>query len=205
MSQAARIHWDQVYRTKRADAVSWYQPIPEPSLRALEQLAAPASASLVDVGGGASCLVDELVRRGWSDLTVLDVSPEALEVAQARLGTAAAQVRWLVADVTKWRPGRTWAVWHDRAVFHFLTEAVQRSAYRTALAVGTEPGSLLIMAIFAPDGPERCSGLPVTRYDAAALAAELGPAFAPARDWREMHRTPSGATQAFQWCVLRRT
>jgi trans-aconitate methyltransferase len=202
--QSPREHWEEIYRTRPADGVSWYQPTPEPSLRALGQLAVPATAALVDVGGGASSLVDQLLARGWVDLTVLDISAPALEVARARLGAAADAVRWVVADVTAWRPEKTYAVWHDRAVFHFLTAPEQRAAYRAALTAGTAPGSAVIMATFAPDGPERCSGLPVQRYAAAALAAELGPAFALVRDWREEHRTPSGGRQWFQWCVLRR-
>lgn len=202
--QSRREHWEEVYRTRPADGVSWYQPTPEPSLRALDQLAVPATAALVDVGGGASSLVDQLLGRGWADLTVLDIAAAALDVTRARLGAAADAVRWLVADVTAWRPERAYAVWHDRAVFHFLTAPEQRAGYRAALAAGTAPGSLVILATFAPDGPERCSGLPVQCYAAAALAAELGPAFTLLREWRETHRTPSGGRQWFQWCVLRR-
>ncbi|MFS8148788.1 class I SAM-dependent methyltransferase [Rhizobium sp. BR 249] len=204
MTDAKREHWDEVYRTKAADSVSWYQPTPEPSLRALDDLHLPATAALIDVGGGASSLVDRLVERGWSDLTVLDIAAPALDVAKARLRGEAAQVAWMVADVTVWRPERCYDVWHDRAVFHFLTEPEQRLAYRRALEAGTAPGGVVIVATFAPDGPERCSGLPVQRYDAAALAAEFGPAFALEREWREEHTTPGGGRQSFQWCVFRR-
>jgi hypothetical protein len=197
-------HWNQVYRTKAADSVSWYQPLPEPSLAALEAFAVPASAALIDVGGGASSLVDRLLARGWSDLTVLDIAEPALEADRARLGTAAGQVNWLTADITTWRPARSYDVWHDRALFHFLTEAADRTAYRAALTAGTTPGSLVIIATFAADGPERCSGLAVRRYDATTLAAELGAGFALQRDWREEHVTPAGGRQAFQWCMFRR-
>ncbi|RFB93224.1 SAM-dependent methyltransferase [Rhizobium leguminosarum bv. trifolii] len=204
MTDAKREHWDAVYRTKAADSVSWYQPTPEPSLRALDALQLPVTASLIDVGGGASILVDRLVERGWSDLTVLDIAAPALDVAKARLRDEAARIAWMIEDVTMWRPGCQYDVWHDRAVFHFLTEPEQRLAYRRALEAGTAPGSVVIIATFAPDGPERCSGLPVERYDAAALAREFSAAFALQRDWREEHRTPGGGRQSFQWCVFRR-
>ena len=204
MTDAKREHWDEVYRTKAADSVSWYQPTPEPSLRALDELHLPATAALIDVGGGASSLIDRLIERGWSDLSVLDIAEPALEVAKARLRGEVGRVDWVVADVTVWRPGRHYDVWHDRAVFHFLTEPEQRLAYRNALEAGTAPGSVVIIATFAPDGPERCSGLPVQRYDAAALAAEFSSAFVLEREWREEHTTPAGGRQSFQWCVLRR-
>ncbi|MBX4953448.1 class I SAM-dependent methyltransferase [Rhizobium binae] len=204
MTNAKREHWDEVYLTKVADSVSWYQPTPEPSLKALDALQLPAAASLIDVGGGASSLVDRLIDRGWSDLTVLDIAAPALDVAKARLGDNAMRVTWTVADVTIWRPGRYYDVWHDRAVFHFLTEPEQRLAYCHALEAGTAAGSVVIIATFAPDGPERCSGLPVQRYDAAALAAGFSPAFTLERDWREEHRTPGGSRQSFQWCIFRK-
>ncbi|MBX5002251.1 class I SAM-dependent methyltransferase [Rhizobium lentis] len=204
MTDAKREHWDEVYRTKAADSVSWYQPTPEPSLRALDEMQLPAAAALIDVGGGASSLVDCLIERGWSDLTVLDIAAPALDVAKARLQGDAIRVGWIVADVTVWRPSRRYDLWHDRAVFHFLTEPQQRLAYRRALETCTAPGSVVIIATFAPDGPERCSGLPVQRYDATALAAELGSAFALEREWREEHTTPGGGLQPFQWCVFRR-
>ncbi len=198
-------HWDDVYRTKSADSVSWHQPTPGPSLRVLDQSDVPPTASVIDVGGGASSLVDCLIERGWSDLTVLDIAAPALEVARTRLGPAASRVSWQVADITAWHPDRPYDVWHDRAVLHFLTEENQRAAYRRALEAGTTAGSLVIIATFAPDGPERCSGLPVRRYDAVTLSKELGHQFVLDREWREEHRTPGGSVQAFQWCVFRRT
>lgn len=197
-------HWSEVYRTKPSDSVSWYQPSPEPSLRALERFGVPSSTSLIDVGGGASNLVDALIERGWFDLSVLDIAAPALEVAKARLGEAAARVQWQVADITSWVPGRSYDVWHDRAVFHFLTGADQRAAYRRALHLGGAPGGLIIMATFALDGPERCSGLPIQRYDPAGLSRELGTAFELVGDWREEHMTPAGGRQAFNWCAFRR-
>ncbi|MDR9771498.1 class I SAM-dependent methyltransferase [Rhizobium hidalgonense] len=204
MTEANQEHWDEVYRTKAADSVSWYQPTPEPSLRALDELQLPVTAALIDIGAGASSLVDRLVERGWSDLTVLDIAAPALDVAKARLRDDAARVAWMVADITVWRPKRRYDVWHDRAVFHFLTAPQQRLSYRNALEAGTAAGGVVIIATFASDGPERCSGLPVQRYDAAALAAEFGSAFALEREWSEEHATPGGGRQSFQWCVFRR-
>ncbi|EJC79657.1 Nodulation protein S (NodS) [Rhizobium leguminosarum bv. trifolii WSM2297] len=204
MTDPKREHWDEVYRTKAADSVSWYQPTPGPSLRAIDELQLPVTASLIDVGGGASSLVDRLVERGWLDLTVLDIAAPALDIAKTRLEDETARIAWVIDDVTVWRPERQYDVWHDRAVFHFLTEPEQRLAYRRALQTGTSPASVVIIATFAPDGPERCSGLPVQRYDAAALVNEFSSVFALEREWREEHMTPRGGRQWFQWCIFRR-
>nr|WP_296762909.1 class I SAM-dependent methyltransferase [Sediminimonas sp.] len=159
----------------------------------------------MDVGGGASRLVDVLVSRGWDDLTVLDISEPALAHAKARLGNRADRVRWIVADLTEWHPDRAYDVWHDRAVFQFLTEPDQRTAYLGALNQALRPGGLAILATFAPDGPEKCSGLPVRRYDAAGLSAQLGAEFRLLRTFREVHQTPGGVAQPFAWCVLERS
>ena len=199
-----RDHWQAVYSAKRPDEVSWYQPSPAPSLAALERIGATPAMSLVDVGGGASTLVDALVERGWSDLTVLDIAEPALAASQARLGDEAARVSWQAADIRNWRPGRAFDIWHDRAFFHFLTDPEGRAGYKRALVKGTRPGSHVVIASFAPDGPPQCSGLPVQRYDAAAMAAELGTTFAPVADWREAHLTPWGGKQNFQWCIFTR-
>lgn len=149
--------------------------------------------------------MDALLRRGWSDVTVLDIARPALGAVKARLGRDAARVHWQVADVTRWQPDRCFDVWHDRAVFHFLTEADQRREYRRALSSGVAPGGLVIMATFALDGPERCSGLLVQRYDPASLANEVGDAFHLLEGWREEHITPSGGNQWFNWCAFRRS
>ncbi len=199
-----REHWDDVYRTRSAEQVSWFQPRPEPSLRALDRLGIAPSQSLVDVGGGASRLVDCLIERGFTDLCVLDIAAPALEATRRRLGPAAAGVRLEVADVTRWRPARRWELWHDRAVFHFLTDPADRAGYREALAAGLAAGGHAVLATFAPKGPERCSGLPVRRYDAAGLAAEFAGLLEPAGAWSETHTTPAGAPQAFTWCLFRR-
>lgn len=197
-------HWTHVYEDKAPAAVSWYQETPEPSLRALRRFGAARVFSLIDVGGGASKLVDALLDQGWQDITVLDLAAPALEAAKARLGILADSVQWEVADITDWQPTRQFDVWHDRAVFHFLTEPQQREAYRRALLTALSPGGLVIMATFAPDGPERCSGLPVHRYDAASLADEMGEALQLIDGWREEHVTPSGAKQSFAWSAFRR-
>jgi 2-polyprenyl-3-methyl-5-hydroxy-6-metoxy-1,4-benzoquinol methylase len=196
-------HWRKVYTDKQPEDVSWYQPTPEQSLLALDRYGAEPSQSLIDIGGGASTLVDALLARGWRDLTVLDIAAPALAAAQARLGEAGADVTWEVADITDWQPPSRYDIWHDRAVFHFLAEPEQRSAYIRALGHGLEPGGLAIFATFALDGPEKCSGLVVERYDADKLARTLGPKFSLAASWRDEHLTPWGASQAFTWCVFR--
>lgn len=197
-------HWQQVYATKQADAVSWFQADAVSSLAALDRFGLGVDTSLIDIGGGASQLVDVLLARGWSDLTVLDIADTALAAARTRLGATAAEVHWQVADITRWHPARSYQVWHDRAVFHFLTGPDERAAYCLALSAGLAAGGLLLISTFALDGPERCSGLTVRRYDAAGLAAEFGTGFELLADWREEHVTPWGATQAFTWCALRK-
>lgn len=199
-----RDHWRHAYAAKSPDEVSWFEASPLSSLNALERLGSDCSQSIVDVGGGASRLAEALLGRGWRDITVLDIAEVALAASQERLGPAAASVQWQVADVREWLPGRTYDIWHDRAVFHFLTEAGNRAEYQSALRAGTHAGSHVIIATFAIDGPEKCSGLPVRRYDAPTLVAELGPGFALVDDWRETHLTPLGAEQPFQWCAFKR-
>ena len=198
-------HWTHVYEEKAPSSVSWYQASPEPSLRALGRFGASPSSSIIDVGGGASNLVDSLLDQGWQDITVLDIAAPALNAAKARIGPRADKVHWEVADITEWSAARKFDVWHDRAVFHFLTEPKQRVAYRDALLEGLVGGGLAIIATFALDGPERCSGLPVQRYDPARLADALGKSLQLIEGWREAHVTPWGAKQAFNWCAFRRT
>lgn len=198
-------HWDHVYQGKAPTALSWYQPAPEPSLLALTRVGALPVWSFIDVGGGASNLVDVLLAQGWQDVTVLDIAAPALDAAKARLGTLARKVDWVAADITKWKPDRKYDVWHDRAVFHFLTEPQQRAAYLRALSQATAKNSRVIIATFALDGPDKCSGLPVQHYDAAGLALQLGNSFQLVDDWRQEHVTPWGATQSFTWCAFRRT
>jgi len=198
-----RAHWDRVYRDKADDTVSWFQARPRLSLDLIGAHAVPAAA-VIDIGGGASRLVDALLLEGYTDVTVLDLAASALEASIARLGPRSSRVHWITADITTWTPTRTYGVLHDRAVFHFLTEAADRAAYRRALDQGTRPGSLVVIATFAEDGPERCSGLPVRRYSPDSLAAELGPGYQLLGSAEEAHETPGGAVQAFQFSQFRR-
>lgn len=205
MSDFSRgVHWENIYRTKGEREVSWFQEAPTISL-ALIQAAAPAhDSAIIDIGGGASRLVDALLDEGYADVTVLDVSEAALAAAKGRLGNAAAGATWVVADVVDWKPKRRYDLWHDRAAFHFLTDAVDRRAYVVCLTEAVRPGGHAIIATFAPDGPERCSGLPIVRYDAESLGQALGSGFALVETRRHDHRTPMGSTQRFQFSLFRR-
>lgn len=202
MSERAA-HWDGAYTGKQDTEVSWFQEQPGMSLELIRHCALPAGASVIDVGGGASRLVDVLVDDGLA-VTVLDLSAAALEKARARLGGRAAAVEWVVADITAWMPAAPFDLWHDRAVFHFLTEPADRAAYRERLAAALRPGGQAVIGTFALDGPERCSGLPVMRYGPEELTAELGPSFRLVEAVRESHVTPAGKTQSFQFCRLSR-
>lgn len=198
-----RSHWEEVYGRKPGKEVSWYRPHLERSLGWIAGLATPSDA-VIDIGAGASTLVDDLLDRGFHDLTVLDVSSAALAVTRARLGDRAGKVFWIEADITAWRSERRYDVWHDRAVFHFMTTPVQQEAYVAALRAGTRPGALVVIGTFALDGPDRCSGLPVQRYSPESLAARLGSDFQLLDHARELHRTPWGSDQAFTFAALRR-
>ena len=197
-------HWDQVYSTKNDDELSWYQAHPEHSLDLIRSAASNISASILDVGGGVSRLIDALLALGYSDLTVLDVSKAALDRSKERLGKLAERVSWITADITQWSPLRTWDVWHDRAVFHFLTSAMDQDTYIATLESATKPGSVAIIATFALDGPERCSGLPVQRYSPATLKARIGEQFELVSEASQSHSTPWGSVQKFAYSVLKR-
>lgn len=193
-----RQHREGVYSTKASKDVSWYQREPEMSLRMLDAAGLAPSSRVIDVGGGDSRLVDALLSRGLTEVTVLDISSAALERARARLGAAGERVGWLCQDVTDMSaPLPAVDLWHDRAVFHFLTDPADRARYVSRLEGSVVHGGGVVMATFALDGPERCSGLPVARYSPESLAAELGPPFALVESAREEHRTPGGSTQAF--------
>jgi SAM-dependent methyltransferase len=201
---SSRTHWDTVYRTKLADQVSWYRPHLERSLAFVESVAPDRTAAIIDVGGGESTLVDDLVARGYGDVTVLDVAPSAIAGAKARLGPAARRVHWLLADITSVElPVQRYDLWHDRAVFHFLTRAEDRAAYVRQTLRAVRPGGYVVVAAFGPDGPEKCSGLPVVRYDADHLHGEFGGAFRLIDSTVELHRTPAGAIQQFTYCFCR--
>jgi 2-polyprenyl-3-methyl-5-hydroxy-6-metoxy-1,4-benzoquinol methylase len=199
-----RGHWDNVYETKAETTVSWYRPHAERSLEFIESASPAHTASVIDVGGGASTLVDDLLTRGFSDITVLDIAEPALARAKARLGDKAGKIDWIVADISRWTPRRTWGIWHDRAVFHFLTDRQQQDAYLAALVTATQPGATAIISTFALDGPEKCSGLPVQRYSPETLAARVGSAFQLVDQSSETHRTPGGSEQRFSYAVLKR-
>ncbi|MBV9565912.1 MAG: class I SAM-dependent methyltransferase [Bradyrhizobium sp.] len=197
-------HWETVYSTKAENEVSWFQSDPATSLRMISNAKATVDSSIIDIGGGASRLIDALLARGFHALTVLDISAAALETAKKRLRPAGAAVEWIAADVTRWMPARAFDLWHDRAAFHFLTEEGDRAAYAERLRTAVAPGGQVIIATFALDGPEKCSGLPVQRYDAGGLARTIGPAFELVDHLTETHRTPWKATQAFQFSRFRR-
>lgn len=198
-----RTHWETVYATKAENEVSWFQNNPAPSLEAIVLTGATPASAIIDIGGGASRLADQLLALGFVDVTVLDLSAAALDTAKVRLGTPAAGVRWLVADVTTWEPTATYDVWHDRAALHFLTGENDRAAYVARLERALKPGGYAIIATFALDGPERCSGLPVLRYDAESLGRVLGPAFKLIHTGRHEHATPWDSRQMFQFSVFR--
>jgi SAM-dependent methyltransferase len=197
-------HWEKVYTTKAPDAVSWYRTHLETSLALIELAVEARSSSIIDVGGGESTLVDDLLLRGYQNITVLDVSQSAIELTRSRLGSAADQVRWLVADITKieLEPG-AYDLWHDRAVFHFLTDRVQRIAYVRQVARSVKRGGHVIVSTFGPEGPAKCSGLDVMRYDADSLHREFGARFRPIESSKEVHHTPFGTAQQFLYCYCR--
>ena len=198
-------HWQTVYLTKGEQQVSWSQADPQPSLGLIESVAAGRDASIIDIGGGASRLVDALLARGFHDLTVLDLSEAALASARERVGAPGAAVRWVADDVTVWQPQQAFDIWHDRAAFHFLVAESDRAAYLERLHRGVKAGGHAVIGTFALDGPEKCSGLPVQRYDPATLSRTIGPAFELIAHEAHRHVTPWGATQSFQFSVLRRT
>lgn len=197
-----RDHWEQIYATRPSDTLSWYQPSPAPSLEMLEAAGVVSSDALVDVGGGTSLLVDELLARGYDDLSVLDVSEAALDQAKGRLGERSGAIHWIRQDITSWHPERRYRVWHDRAVLHFLVTPDEQQAYVACLREAILPGGRVVIATFAPDGPEQCSGLPVLRNDPNGIASLLGPTFELLATTRQVHRTPAGGEQAFSWAAF---
>lgn len=199
-----KAHWDGIYRSTSPELVSWYQREHAVSLGLIRRAVPDLSAAIIDVGGGASTLVDGLLAAGYHSLTVLDLSGVALAAAQARLGEAAASVVWLEADVltTPFRPGG-FDLWHDRAVFHFLTDPTDRRLYIAQTVLAVRPGGHVLIATFAPDAPPRCSGLEVVRYSPDELVAEFGAGFRLLTSHREEHRTPGGRTQTFIYCLFR--
>jgi SAM-dependent methyltransferase len=201
-----QLHWDAVYREKPVDQTSWSRGHLDESLRLIDSLAVAPDAPVIDVGGGRSSLVDDLLSRGYSDVTVLDIAGPALDAARARLGSDALRVHWQVTDIVAAKlPPAHFNLWHDRAMFHFLVDTALRQRYVAQVAQSVRSGGYAIIATFAADGPERCSALPVCRYDVDALAAQFCADFDCVDGARELHVTPWGAAQPFTYAVLRRT
>jgi trans-aconitate methyltransferase len=194
-------HWLDLYAHRAVTAVSWYQQNPASSIELIRATRARTDSSIVDVGGGASTLVDRLLDEGYRDVTVLDIAEAALASARSRLRHRGIHVSWIVADLLCWQPDRQYQIWHDRAVFHFLTDAADRQRYRSVLHRALTPGGHVIIGTFAADGPTHCSGLPTARYSAASLAAEF-PGYRVLRQREEQHVTPSQTVQPFTWLVL---
>lgn len=200
----AREHWERVYEEKPENAVSWYRPHLETSLALIEKLAEGRDAAIIDIGGGASTLVDDLLARGYTRLTVLDIAQGALERARKRLGPAAERVRWIAGDVRSIELAESSCdLWHDRAAFHFLTDSGDRHAYIRQVRRAMKPGGVVIVSTFGASGPKKCSGLDVARYEPAVLAREFGSGFRLLSSMNEVHRTPLGAEQEFVYCSFR--
>jgi ubiquinone/menaquinone biosynthesis C-methylase UbiE len=199
-------HWERVYGARAVETVSWFQPRAKRSMELIAATGVGLSAPIIDVGGGASILVDDLHEAGYTNLSVLDISSAALDAARERLGPEiAGSITWIEADITQADlPENAYEVWHDRAVYHFLTSAEDRERYVAVMRRAIRLGGWVVMATFAEDGPEKCSGLPVVRYHPEALASELGEAFVLEHHFRDEHNTPSGGTQQFVWCLFRK-
>lgn len=199
-----RAHWEAVYASKDACEVSWFQPNPELSLKLIRRTRLPRGASIIDVGGGASTLVDHLIREDSARVTVLDISARGLAQAQHRLGGDAEHAEWIAADVTSWRPTASFDLWHDRAVLHFLTAADDQAAYARAMSSAVRTGGWAVIGGFAPDGPAKCSDLDVVQHDTASLGALLGGDFILMETHGEIHVTPSGREQKFHYHLFAR-
>lgn len=197
-------HWNKIYTEKASNAVSWYRPHLETSLQLIEKLTANHSIAIIDVGGGESTLVDDLIARGYENVTVLDISQTAIEANRTRLGPISERVKWLVADITQvCLQSSAFDVWHDRAVFHFLTAPGDRAAYVRQVARSVKRGGYVIVSTFGPEGPAKCSGLDVVRYDTESLHREFGVHFRLLGSSKELHQTPFGTTQQFLYCYCR--
>jgi rhodanese-related sulfurtransferase/SAM-dependent methyltransferase len=202
-TEEARAHWEEIYGTRASTELSWFEAEPAMSLGMIAAARnIDPDTAIIDVGGGASTLVDVLVARGYRNVTVLDVSEAALDIARRRLGEDTTKVRWVAHDLLTWRPARPYGLWHDRAVFHFLVAPDHRAAYLAVLHAALEPGGSVIVATFADDGPQMCSGLPTARYAPDDLAAAFGPDLEVVTSRREEHLTPAGVVQPFTWLLL---
>ena len=202
MSQ--RNHWDKIFEEKIDQQKSWFQSYPTTSIRFIEETNLSKDAPIIDVGGGDSLLVDALLEKGYTDLTVLDISGFAIANAQKRLGNKAQQVNWIVTNILDFQPVRNYACWHDRAVFHFVTDHQDIGRYTKLMANAIKKGGALVIGTFAEDGPEKCSNLPVQRYSQTALTDLLKPSFAKIRCINEAHQTPFNTLQSFTFCSFKR-
>ena len=197
-------YWEKVYDTKASDAVSWYAPHLETSLNLIHQATSNKDSAIIDIGGGEATLVDDLIARGYRDISVLDISQKAIDVARSRIGKPADKVRWYCTDITKATlPQNYFDVWHDRAVFHFLTQEDDRKMYVDQVMRSVKHGGYVIMSTFGPEGPEKCSGLDVVRYDPEQLHGQFGKSFKMINSSTELHKTPMGTTQQFLYCFCR--
>ena len=204
MTDKQQEHWEKVYQTKSLDAVSWFQKHATRSFEIIRSIGETSEAQIIDVGSGASTLLDDLLTGGFKHVSVLDLSASALEVARRRLGPLGQNVRWMTCDIrTVDLPEQTYDIWHDRAVFHFLTDPADRIAYVRQVVKSVKSGGHVIVATFATDGPEQCSGLPVVRYEPNQLHDEFGPAFELLEHTSEAHKTPWGSVQHFVYCHCR--
>ena len=199
-----KAHWENVYHSKKPDEVSWFQPTASKSLDLIASTKLSKDGNIIDVGGGASTLVDGLLELGFKNITVLDLSGAALKYAQERLGGNASAIKWIEEDITQFMPEEVFDLWHDRAVFHFLTNEEDRRKYVANVKRGLKQGGFLIVASFALDGPEKCSGLPVCRYDARAIQLEFGSEFELLQETKEVHKTPWESEQRFNYFLLKR-
>ncbi|HWP82407.1 MAG TPA: class I SAM-dependent methyltransferase [Bacteroidota bacterium] len=198
-------HWEKIFTKKKSTEVSWYKPRLEISLRLIKLAAVGNSAAIIDIGGGDSALVDDLLKSGYSNITVLDISQPALDRTRARLGEKSENISWLNADITQSElPSNSYDLWHDRAMFHFLIDATAREAYVRRCQIAVKPGGAVIIATFAADGPEQCSGLPTMRYSPEELQRHMGPSFRLIESIPEMHITPHGKPQSFVYCLFRK-
>jgi 2-polyprenyl-3-methyl-5-hydroxy-6-metoxy-1,4-benzoquinol methylase len=197
-------HWDTIYSAKAPNELGWHQAHPELSLRLIEASDIGKDEPIIDIGGGASLLVDQLAALGFRRVTVLDISAAAIAAARVRLGEQAGEVHWLTEDITRFEPKEKYGLWHDRAVFHFLTGAADRQAYLDTAEQALSPGSQMIIATFALNGPDQCSGLPIIRYSPDSLAREIGKHFELLESYGETHVTPGGGKQRFNYCRFRR-
>jgi SAM-dependent methyltransferase len=203
--EGRQLHWQSVYARQAPSEMSWHQESPRLSRELIARAGLAHEAAIIDVGGGASRLGDDLLGAGYSDVTVLDISERALDAARARLGARAKRIHWIAADITRWKPDRQFALWHDRAVLHFLTDPADQEAYGAVLRAALAPGGHAIIAGFAPGGPQKCSGLPIVQHDPESVGRIVGDRFELVADEAETHLTPQGARQAFRYFLFRRT